>query len=350
MTTIIRNFQDRAIFDPVEKTAVSVRDGVLEYLGAELGLEPGDKVFRVYRSPATIANAARLMEGIPITVDHVSLDMPAPTDGGRVVTAEMIDVSAEMYDARIAIKNRVEMSDTTLAAVEAGKNELSLGYRGELVPHDVYDFEQKSLVPHHLAVVESGRNGPLCRFLDRKPMKTKLHKAFLDAEGAMNLQQIVDVATSLPEAIKSVPVDRLTELMPVLQEIVASAKAAMGEPVTDENPEDPAKVTDENPEDKKPGFSDAQVAAIVQKATDAAIAEHTAVINKARDFVDETYSFEGKDTKQIMRDVLAKEHPSAKFTDSELSVAFKLLKKSADYKTFGDTKTSSLDALADKEL
>jgi len=62
---IHRQFADTATYSDTERTAVSIRDGVLEYLGTEIGLEPPDKVFAVYRSPATIANAAHAMKGIP---------------------------------------------------------------------------------------------------------------------------------------------------------------------------------------------------------------------------------------------------------------------------------------------
>ena len=37
-----------------KRTVISIRDGVQEYLGLELGLEPFDKVFKIYRSPETI--------------------------------------------------------------------------------------------------------------------------------------------------------------------------------------------------------------------------------------------------------------------------------------------------------
>jgi len=48
---IHRQFADIATYSDTERTAVSIRDGVLEYLGTEIGLEPPDKVFAVYRSP-----------------------------------------------------------------------------------------------------------------------------------------------------------------------------------------------------------------------------------------------------------------------------------------------------------
>jgi len=48
---IHRQFADTATYSDTERTAVSIRDGVLEYMGTEIGLEPPDKVFAVYRSP-----------------------------------------------------------------------------------------------------------------------------------------------------------------------------------------------------------------------------------------------------------------------------------------------------------
>ena len=75
----------------------------------------------------------------------------------------------------------------------------------------------------------------------------------------------------------------------------------------------------------------------VAGATAKAVKEHTTVIERARDFVAEDYSFADKSTVQIMRDALASEHGATQFTDAELPVAFKLLKKaSSDYKNFAD--------------
>jgi hypothetical protein len=82
-----------------------------------------------------------------------------------------------------------------------------------------------------------------------------------------------------------------------------------------------------------------------------AIEAHTTVIEKAREFVDASYSFTGKTTTQIMRDALAVEHGTQKFEDAEVSVAFKLLKKTASsLKSFGDSGACPFDLLKDKEL
>jgi hypothetical protein len=43
-------FNDAVEYDGAMKAAISVRDGVLEYLGSELGMEPAERIFFVYRS------------------------------------------------------------------------------------------------------------------------------------------------------------------------------------------------------------------------------------------------------------------------------------------------------------
>lgn len=347
-----RNFQDKASFDATSKTAISVRDGVLEYLGAEIGFEPPDKIFTVYRSPATIANAAMRMAGIPVTVGHVSIEDAAPDTGSTVESSAMIDAHDPSTSTTIAIKNSLTMSAEMLDSA-ATDREMSLGYGAELVPHNVYDLEQLDIQPHHLAIVPSGRNGRMCSFLDRKPttqekpsMTHKLHKAFTDADGELNLQQIAEIAAGLPEAIKSVPLAKLQEMLPMLKEIMAAAKGAG---VVDP---DETEVSDEDKEKKEPAaekegdkkFSDADVELVVAKRqkefADAAIKRHTEVIEKARTFLDAEYSFSDKDTNQIMRDALATEQ-SETFADAELPLAFKMLKKaSPDYSKFGDKKTT----------
>ena len=367
--SFVGHFRDSVVFNPTEKTALSVRDGELEYLGLELGLEPPDKLFKVYRSPATIANVAGPMRGLPVTDGHVSLDVPPPTSGGFVHESEMVDTVDPVTKTTIAIRNRISVSDTLLAAIESEKSELSLGYNAELVPseREEFDFEQRNIRPHHLAAVPRGRCGPMCSFIDRLPYeqpetdpmsKTKLHKAFCDAEGQMNLQQIVELATALPEAIKSVPVDQLTELLPALQQIVEAAKSVIPEEETATSTEgdttsiegDTTSAEDEDAmtaeEEKKDEFSDAAIA----KRVDQANRNHAKVIDKARDFLPADYKFADKSTADIMRDAL-KTVDNEQFSNSELPMAFKLLKKpAADYRKFGDKQPGSFAALQDKEL
>ena len=351
---IHRQFADIATYSDTERTAVSIRDGVLEYLGVEIGLEPPDKVFAVYRSPATIANTAHAMMGIPLTGEHVSLDGPASPDGGRVESSTVIDQIDEPTHSRLAVQNKLAVSDSLQTKLK-DKRQLSLGYEADLVPHSKWDYEQVNIVPHHLAAVSDGRCGPLCSFLDRKPKEKnmpKKGKAFFDAEGQVNLEQIVEIATALPEAIKKVPVDQLVKLMPAMQEIMAYAKEQGAMPA-DEGMEDEeltdeeaaAKKEAEGKEGDKPkeNFADSKafrdaVEAKSKKFADAEVKRYAQVVTKARNFLDADYDFSDKSANQVMADSLATQSTD-KFEDSELPVAFKLLRKpNTDYSQFGDTK------------
>ena len=353
---IHRQFADIATYSDTERTAVSIRDGVLEYLGAEIGLEPPDKVFAVYRSPATIANAAYAMKGIPLTGEHVSLDGPAPSDGGRVESSIVIDQVDEPTHSRLAVQNKLAVSDSLQITLK-DKRQLSLGYGADLVPHSRWDYEQINIVPHHLAAVSDGRCGPLCSFLDRKPEEknmTKKEKAFFDAEGQVNLEQVVEIATALPEAIKKVPVDQLVKLMPAMQEIMAYAKEqgaveeAPAEGMEDEeltDEEAAAKKEAEGAEEDKPkeNFADSKafkdaVEAKSKKFADSEVKRYAQVVTKARNFLDADYDFSGKSANKVMADSLATQSTD-NFEDSELPVAFKLLRKAnTDYSHFGDAK------------
>jgi len=343
------NFSDFTSYQATDRTAISVRDGVLEYLGAELGLEPKDRVFSVYRSPATIANAAYAMTGIPLTDGHVDLAGPAPDTGSKVEAARVIDQLDEATGARLAVMNRLSVTDQMALALQ-DKQELSLGYGADLIPHSRYDFEQTNIEPHHLAVVEAGRCGPGCRFLDRKAegdkMSKKIHKVFLDAEGGANLEQIVEIAAGLPDAIRKVPVDKLPEILPALQEIMGYAREqgveVEGEKVADEDGAEDKKsdqpTTDQDgaEEEKKSEFSDAET---VRKLIKSEVRKYGEVVTKARDFLDEDYEFTDKSANQIMRDALATQYAGTTFTDAEIGTAFKLLKRQApDYSKFGDQK------------
>jgi len=348
---IHKQFADLAVYSDTARTAVSVRDGVLEYFGAELNMEPIDKIFTVYRSPATIANAAYAMSGIPLTDEHVSMEAPALDSGSRVESSVVIDQIDEPTFSRLAVQNRLAVSDA-LQLLLKDKKQLSLGYEADLVPHSRWDFEQINIVPHHLAAVPVGRCGPLCSFIDRKPetplegktMKQKLIRAFTDAEGAVNLEQIVEIATALPEAIKKVPVDQLVKLMPAMQEIMSYAKeqGAMPDAETETEMEDEAAEEDSEEtkdEKEKENFADSSAFKdAVSSAVKGEVKRYAEVVNKARNFVDADYDFVGKTANAVMRDALATQSTD-KFEDAELSVAFKLLRKAnTDYSQFGDSK------------
>lgn len=365
-----QGFQDRKIIDSYDagsRTAISVRDGVIEYLGSEIGHEPANKIFTVYRSPATIANVALAMRGLLLCDEHIDPDLPVDNPVGNIESSDLIDMINPAQDSTLAIRNKITFTDQA----PDNKRELSLGYLADLVPHEKYDFEQRDIIPKHLAIVESGRCGPACRFIDRKPpeenpMKFKpaklaaALKAFRDEEAGITVDQIAELAKSLPEALKNAPVDKLQEMWPALMELIEISKSAgvempgLAEVVEAAPAADPDKTetTDsDKPDEEKnkvkvtdsKAFKDA-----VQKATDAAVARHSFVVDKAIGFLDETYKYVGKTTNQIIRDALATEHGSQKFTDEELDLAFKMLKKTTSYQQFGDNAIGSGSTLSER--
>ena len=373
-----------------QKNALSIRDGFLEYSGQELNIEPAARIFRVYRSPATIALAAPKMVGIPLTDEHVSIDEPVRRPVGAVLSAEVVDNHDNDVDSRLAVQNSIEIGAEGGSTLDSGKRELSLGYSGDLVPCELdgYDYEQRNIQPHHLAVVQNGRCGSACSFMDKKTTNDssiinltdkdkdmkKFHLSFSDDGEAVNLEKIIEVVTALPEAIKTVPLETVQKVMPALQEMLALAKTAGAIPEEVELTDEELKAADaekaaaetaaaeKTEQDKEAGraefkdssgFKDA-VAASAKKFVDEAVAtavkQHATVIEKAKGFVDDTYSFADKTTNQIMIDALATES-AEKFADSDLPLAFKLLKSSGQYKNFADEdKEKKLKLLADKEL
>jgi hypothetical protein len=373
-------FFDAAAYDAANKTAVSVRDGTIVYLGSEIGMEPADKEFVVYRSPATISNAANLMRGIPLTDNHVDMGDPPESSVGSVTESKMIDFKNPETKSALAVQNKVTVNSDIVASLESGKRELSLGYNADLVPYEGdggYDFEQRDIVPHHLAIVEQGRCGPACSFIDRKPSQEPQHngvnemsgkktdkpggvaEAFQDAEGNMSLERVIEIATNLPDAIKRMPMDKIQEIMPVLEEAVKAAGDAGAEPSDkpeEAREEEPAPAEDSAEDGEMKDKGDYKDSKAFADAVQSAVREYAEVVEKARKFVDENYKFAGKDTAQVMRDALAADgHDAKAFADSELAVAFKLLKpssKSETLRNFGDGAPSKgrFDSIRDKEI
>lgn len=383
-------FKHTAFFDMSTRTVRSVRDGAQEYYGIELGLEPSDKVYTLYRSPETVANIASKLPKLPVTNDHVDVgaisEVKESDKIGMLTATEVIELDDGSTSSTLCLENKVTLNDTAISLVNSGKKEFSLGYNGKLKPHDKYDFEQYDIVPTHLALVDNARGGSVLTFADKNEgdqMAGKkadaLHSVFLDAEGAPNLQQIVEIGNGLSEALKTVPIDELKKMLPTLQKIMAMGES--GDPAIEAAAEeledvvegdadtemvDMDKTMEDMEGEEKEKFADSKLFKSIvasqsksfsdseafKTAVDDKVKAHSAAIDKAVNFVDEQYVFADKSTKQIMLDALKSEHGNTVFEDSELEVAFKLLKKSgSDLKNFGDSAgKSALELRIEKEL
>ena len=374
----VMNFADQIEFNPIEKTALSVRDGVLVYHGSEIGMDPPDKEFTVYRSPATIANAAQYITGIPVTIDHISLDGDAPTTGSTVSESSMVDMFDEDTRTTIAVKNKLCLDKNALSLMDE-KRQLSLGYRANLVPSENdYDFEQQDIMPHHLAILHKGRCGALCSFIDKKGVKKMslktYWKEFKDKTPQPSLEQIAELAESVSKGISKMSIDKLMQVLPTLQQVAAFAEpAAEGdlqaegeadimppaegaeEPAMDAAPmegEAAPMESEESVMDNAPKFSDAAVKAKIRDAVKNEVVKFAKTVKRASLFLPDTYDFsDGKTARQIMRDVIRRHKPNSNITDNNLELAFEMLDApTRTYASFGDSsKKSKFTDLANKE-
>jgi hypothetical protein len=324
------HFFDAVTFDVEQKTAVSVRDGVLDYFGHELGLEPANKIFKVYRSPAQIATVAPLMAGIPLTNDHVDIGQPVPQSVGKVISAAVIDFT-EGEASHLAIKNTLEVQSDFLATL-TDKRELSLGYEARLIEDDKYDFRQVDIRPHHLAVVDAGRCGSGCRFLDRSPN---------NGDNTMTLDELIKVVEAMAAEVAE------------LKKALAPAEDPAPEAGTD-NATEEEEVKKEEEEAKKVKDSaalEARFQDAVTKATTEQVATTLAIIDRARQFLPTDYKFADKSGNQIMRDAIATQHAGVRFEDAELPVAFKMLRQpeTKPFADFGRGNMGKFAELKDKE-
>ena len=283
-----------------KRTVISIRDGVQEYLGVELGIEPLDKVFKIYRSAETIRKLKDALVGIPLIENHIEPDGHIPDDikKGSILNSTEIENIDSSNNSTIAMQNEITLYKDKL---EFPYKQLSLGYKAKTLPSADYDFEQTEIMPHHLAIVEAGRCGDVCEFKDEKGVK---------------------------------PMD-LNELLAKLKEMLTNAsdadKALILETIDGIIPK--AETVDEDAMEKK--FEDAKNTAITKfmdsKAFKDAMLnygnERASIVTKAKNFLDEKFDFKDKTNEAIMSAVVAAEYPNESFKDAEIGVAFKLLKE-----------------------
>jgi len=307
------------------RKAVSVRDGYQEYLGVEIGLEPKNKIFKIYRSRKTIEEVSNRLNDIPVTNGHIELkdNIDNSLIIGKVSNSKLIDDKDENTDTTVSIENTITFNDKVIEY-----DELSLGYFAELKKHDIYDFEQVDIVPHHLAVVEAGRCGDKCKFKDEGIGMEELLKAW---DKLTPIQQSDFLAKHQPkkdeEAVKEEPKkEEPKKEMKDTAEFKLAVQSAKSEALSD--------------------FKDSDEFKTIVKAEANARAE---VIEKAKNFLDSKYNFSDADTVKIMRDAVATMHGD-EFKDNEIQTAFKMLKKTEQYKEFGDANLSGWDKIAEEEI
>lgn len=235
----------------VKKNPLS-KVGVFPYLGRSIGAPEPDKIYYVLRPEEELSDPECIesFKLLPWIDDHVMLGAresgftPAEEKGIHGVIGEEI-----CFEGGILYGNIKVFSNALADLIEAGKRELSAGYRcfyemASGVWNGIkYDAIQRNIRGNHVALVAEGRMGPQVAVLD--------HLMFtLDAK---DIEKMADenVATEEKEMTLAEVVTELKRVMPqvaALQELVAKMSPAAVE-VTGVGADD--KEDDDKKDDKK---------------------------------------------------------------------------------------------------
>lgn len=165
--------------------------GVFDYLGSTIGGEDPDKIYRVYR-PAEELGHPDCIESFKLTPwinDHTFLGgedgaTPAEEVGIHGVIGERVEFDPE-FDGGTLFGNLKCFSESHARLVDAGKVDLSLGYRCEydwtpgVYNGENYDAVQRTVRGNHVASVDEGRMGKGVVVMDASLKITCDHKDFI---------------------------------------------------------------------------------------------------------------------------------------------------------------------------
>lgn len=240
--------------------------GIFPYAGRQLGLTgpDADRIFQVLRPPEELGDPACVesFKLIPWIDEHVMLGPNAQEITDRAMAAEKKGVQGVIgedvfFQDGTLFANIKAFSSTLAALIQAGKRELSAGYRciydmtAGVWNGQSYDAVQRKIRGNHLALVKEGRMGPDVAVMDRftfsfdakeiQMAETKDQGGAASGAGAMTLEQLVSVVTELAPQVA-----KLTAAMGTLMGAAETAeKQATGEvvaPVADKDPAAPAAV------------------------------------------------------------------------------------------------------------
>lgn len=230
--------------------------GVFTYSGRQVGdAENPDKPYRVYRPAEELSDPECIASFclIPWIDNHVMLGseedglMPAERKGVQGVVGEDV-----FFEGDTLYGNLKVFSQSMAGLIEAGKRELSCGYRCvyDFTPGvfqgEAYDCIQRTIRGNHLALVHSGRMGPDVAVLDSIDQSTTTDKEppMADQTNGGGSGTALDAAlatlkTATPEARKA----HLIALRAVMDEA--------GDPDDDEAKKKAKEAADAEEEEKK---------------------------------------------------------------------------------------------------
>lgn len=307
--------------------------GVYSYGGNQLpGAPDPTKVYRVYRPADELADPECLASFrlLPWIDNHVMLGAeddgltPAERKGVQGVIGEKVYFDS----AEGTLFGNLKVFSQSLAnLIEAGKRELSCGYRCKyewtpgVFEGQQYDAVQRSIRGNHLALVESGRMGPGVAVLDGSALD---HFTFtIDAkDSAMGEEantEIVAPDDSKTEEVKAMSLEdavaAIAALMPaieMIQKAAAATQAAVEEPEavgTDAKDDKPEAKT----ETKKPEPKPAKVEVKVE-------AKPVAVMDEATYFKSMTKALNAREALYMRLSPIVGAFDHAEMTEAEVAL------------------------------
>lgn len=186
--------------------------GVFDYLGAEIGGDEPDRIYKVYRPEDELQNPETIdsFKLLPFVDEHTWVGdggMPTEKKGVQGIIGENI-----IYKKPYLYGNIKILSESLKTALAGGKVELSAGYKcrydfesGEFEGQQ-YDAIQRDIRANHLALVERGRSGSDVAVLDAKLTITFDTSELLP----MNLEEILAAVAALSDEEKASLLSKLS--------------------------------------------------------------------------------------------------------------------------------------------
>lgn len=152
--------------------ALAARTGIQDYAGYELG-RPDMAVVRLYRPEDEVFNrdSLRSYAGRPVTIEHPPVSVT--TDNWKEYAVGETGSDDIVRDGESVAVPFILRDAAGIAAVDAGKREISMGYTAEIEwaagqtnDGQPYDAIQRSIRINHLAIVDKARGGPELRIGD----------------------------------------------------------------------------------------------------------------------------------------------------------------------------------------
>lgn len=324
----------------LEAFARTARTGVQQYLGAEMG-RPDLAVVSVYRDAADVFSHASLhsFAKIPVTVDHPPTGVSAANWKQVAVGTTGEEVLRDGERLKIGLKI---MDAAAIQAVQAGKRELSVGYRTEIMWGDgvapdgtPYQARQTNIVADHIAIVAQGRAGAQCRIGDAwtptettpaPARETTPMKTHLIGDNAVEMSDAAIVAVKgLQTQLGTLTADnlQLTADKTALVAAHATAVSAKDGEILQLQADHAVAITAKDAE-----IATLKALTLTADKLDAALAERATVLDAAKPVLGATFDAKGKSVADIRRATVAKRLGDKAVegkTDDHVAIAFDTL-------------------------